>query len=247
METFATFRVGRERLVGVTHLPDTPAPEHGHPLVVMLHGFTGDRSEEGRLFTLASRAFEARGLASLRFDFRGSGDSDGDHADVTVSREVEDAFAAVEFARGLPGVDGERVSLLGLSLGGMVAALAAQHARPHRLALWSPMLPQDMLRHLPFGILPPTLVEVKGLGVSRAFLAELSRLDPLEALRRAGRDTHVFHGEKDDTVPRASAEQYAFAANAPFSTVPRVGHAFEKIAAREALYGGTLDFLMGRL
>lgn len=246
METFATFRVGSERLAGVTHLPDGPTPPSGHPLVVMLHGFTGNRSEEGRLFTLASRAWAARGVASLRFDFRGSGDSDGDHAEMTVSREVEDAHAAVAYARDLPGVDPERVSLLGYSLGAMVASLAAMQARPHRLALWAPMLPQDLLRYLPFGMLPPTLVEIKGLGVSRAFLAELGRLEPLEAVARAGRDTHVFRGEKDDTAPRKSAEAYASAAGAPLSTVPKVGHAFEKLGAREALYEGTLGFLTGR-
>lgn len=246
METFATFRVDRERLVGVVHLPDTPRPTTGFPGVVMLHGLTGNRSEEGRLFTLASRAFAGFGLASLRFDFRGSGDSEGHHEEMTVSREVEDAFAALAYLRGLPEIDPERVSVLGYSLGGMVAALIAPHARPHRLALWSPMLPQDVLRYVPMAMLPPHLLEVKGLGVSRAFLTEMARLDPLEALRRAGPDAHVFHPEKDTTVDRGSAERYAEAAGAPLSIVPRVGHAFEKIAAREALYEGTGAFLTGR-
>lgn len=246
METFAQFRVGRERLVGMLHLPDAARPATGFPCVVFLHGLGGNRSEDGNLFTLAARLFAAHGLAALRFDFRGSGDSEGDHAEVTVSREVEDAGAAVEYARSLPDLDPERVMLLGYSVGGLVAALCAQHLRPHRLALWAPALPQDLLRFLPFGILPPTLIEYKGLAVSRNFVAELSRLRPLDAIARAGRVTHVYRGAKDDVVSRDSAVAYAEAAGAPFSEVPLVGHTFEKIGAREALFEGTLAFLSGR-
>lgn len=246
METFASFRVDGQRLVGIVHLPDGPSPSTGWPLVVMLHGFMGQRSEDGRLFTLASRFFAARGLGSLRFDFRGCGDSEGDHEEVTISRELQDAAAAFSYAGQQPGVDAERVSLLGYSTGGLVAALSSLHLRPHRLALWSPALPSDFLKFLPFGVLPPTIVDVKGQGVGRNFLAELSRLDPLEAVRRAGRDTHVFQSEKDEHIARKSAEAYAAAANAPLSLVPKVGHVYEKIPAREALFDGTLRFLLGR-
>ncbi|PYE53097.1 alpha/beta hydrolase [Deinococcus yavapaiensis] len=246
METFASFRVNGQRLVGIVHLPDGPAPSTGWPLVVMLHGFMGQRSEDGRLFTLASRFFAPRGLGSLRFDFRGCGDSDGEHEEVMMSRQVEDAVAACAYARAQPGVDAERVSLLGYSTGGLVAALSARQLRPHRLALWAPALPNDLLKLLPFGTLPSTIVDVAGQGVGRPFLAELPRLDPLEAVRVAGRDVHVFQGEKDERVARSSAEAYAMAAAAPLSLVPKVGHAFEKIPARDALYEGTLRFLQGR-
>ncbi|WP_027480467.1 alpha/beta hydrolase, partial [Deinococcus pimensis] len=125
METHAQFTVGGERVVGVLHLPDTPAPAAGHPLVVMLHGYTGHKSETHRLFTLTARHLARLGVGALRFDFRGSGDSDGDFSAMTVSREVEDALAGVEYARARPGVDPARVMLMGFSMGGMVAALAA--------------------------------------------------------------------------------------------------------------------------
>lgn len=245
METFATFRVGSERLVGMVHLPDAPRPTSGFPSVVMLHGLGGDRSEYGRLFTLASRFFAAGGLASLRFDFRGNGDSDGDHAEVTITREVEDTFAAADYLRGLPEIDPERVSLLGYSLGGMVAALAAQHVKPHRLALWAPTLPPELLKLLPGGHLPATVMELKGMGVGRNMLLELPRLDPLAALQHTGPVTHVFQGEKDELSPRASGQAYAAAAGALYSAVPRVGHHFEHVGAREVLYDATLRFLLG--
>lgn len=245
METFATFRVGRERLTGMLHVLDGGQPTHGFPSVVMLHGLGGDRSEYGRLFTLASRYFALSGLASLRFDFRGNGDSDGDHAEMTITREVEDTFAAFDYIRDLPEIDPQRVSLLGFSVGGLVAALAAQHAAPHRLALWSPTLPPELLKLLPFGQLPATVTEFKGMGVGRNLLAELPRLDPLRAMASAGRVTHVFQGEHDEHSPLASGRAYAEAANAPYSVVPRVGHHFEHIGAREALFEGTLRFLLG--
>ena len=245
METFATFRVGRERLAGMLHLPDGGRPAHGFPSVVMLHGLGGDRSEYGRLFTLASRYFSLSGLVSLRFDFRGSGDSDGDHAEMTLSREVEDTFAAFGYIRDLPEIDSQRVSLLGFSVGGLVAALAAQHAAPRRLALWAPTLPSELLKLLPLGHLPASVTEFRGMGVGRNLLAELPRLDPLRAVASAGRVTHVFQGERDERSPLASGRAYAEAAGAPYSLVPKVGHHFEHTRARESLYEGTLRFLLG--
>src|SRR5512134_3521918 len=53
------------------------------PAVVMLHGFGSSRNEVGDLFTQQAAALAAEGIASLRIDFRGYGESTGDMADTT--------------------------------------------------------------------------------------------------------------------------------------------------------------------
>lgn len=128
-EEFAQFSVGGQRVYGMLHRPTGEAPAHGWPSVILLHGFTGSRTSDHRLFPLLSRYLAARGVASLRFDFRGSGESHGDFSEMTVTREVEDTLAAFDYVRRQPGLDPQRVMLLGFSMGGLVAAQSATQAR----------------------------------------------------------------------------------------------------------------------
>ncbi|MBB6098539.1 hypothetical protein HNR42_001973 [Deinobacterium chartae] len=243
METWASFRVGGQRLHGMLHLPDIPRPAAGFPAVVMLHGFTGHRSESHRLFVLLSRYLMRLGMASLRFDFRGSGDSEGDFSEMTVSREVEDALEAVAYVRDLPEIDAARVAVLGFSLGGMVAALAAERARPERLALCAPATPEVMLRTLPFGQVPAGIADRGGWPVGREFYLELPRLDPVAALQRYRGPVRVFHGDADTSVPLEAGVRYARAAGAELIAFPGAGHTFDSLRAVEDFQREVARFL----
>jgi dienelactone hydrolase len=102
-----------------------PVDVEDPPVVVMAHGFGGERT--WRLPAFAER-FARRGLAVLLFDYRSFGASDG------MPRRVVDPFAhradwlaATRYARSLPSVDGERLALWGTSLsGGHVVETAAR-------------------------------------------------------------------------------------------------------------------------
>ncbi|CAM3905256.1 alpha/beta fold hydrolase [Deinococcus frigens] len=232
-------------MYGMLHTPDSPAPAQGWPSVVMVHGYTGHRTEHHRLFVLLSRVLAARGMASLRFDCRGSGDSQGDFHEMTVSREVEDASAAADHLRDQPGLDPERVTLLGYSMGGMVSALAAQRARAHRLLLWAPALPELWLPLLRGGVLPPTVTDVDGWPLGRAFLQELPRLRPLEAAAAWGGVAHVIHGDADTTCPPEWGVRYAQALGCDAAAIPGGTHNFTSLETTEMLYAETLRFLGG--
>lgn len=100
----------------------------GRPCVVMAHGFACTR--DGGLMPFAER-FAAAGCDVLLFDYRGFGTSGGEpRQDVNHVRHRQDYAAAVAFARGLDGVDPERVSVWGTSYsGGHVVAVAAADPR----------------------------------------------------------------------------------------------------------------------
>ena len=109
---------GSPRLEGLWDQPDGPEPvgvlvvAHPHPL----HGGTMLQPVVYHL----SRALVERGYATLRFNFRGVGDSEGSYDGLDERRDVE---AAVEFARARVGAR-VPLALAGYSFGSMMAALA---------------------------------------------------------------------------------------------------------------------------
>ena len=99
IESFVEFpnRAGKT-LRGMMHRP-AGARHRRVPAVTMFHGFTGNRMESHWIFVKCSRALAQAGIASLRFDFYGSGESAGDFREVTLRGEIADGRAAVAFLR----------------------------------------------------------------------------------------------------------------------------------------------------
>lgn len=109
------------------------------PLVLMGHGFGGTR--EMHLEQYAQR-FNAAGLATLIFDYRCWGASDGQPRNrLDPDAEVADWHAALAYVRTLPGVDAARIALWGTSFGGgLVVTVAAQDGRVAATVSQCPLL-----------------------------------------------------------------------------------------------------------
>lgn len=101
------------------------AADRSVPLVLMAHGFGATR--DMHLEQYAQR-FNAAGLATLIFDYRTFGASDGTPRNRLNPRdEIADWHAALAFVRTLPGIDTSRIALWGTSFaGGLVVSVAAQ-------------------------------------------------------------------------------------------------------------------------
>ncbi|WP_133512268.1 alpha/beta hydrolase [Candidatus Thiosymbion oneisti] len=140
-----TFENQGQTLVGILTEPLMDSP---YPIVVMAHGFSGNKDglsvpvkgTEETMYGRTARVFAEQGIANLRFDYRGSGESDGDFADMRFTRQISDALVAIEYAANLPQIDPERMGLLGLSQGGVIApSAAARDDRIDSMVLWSPV------------------------------------------------------------------------------------------------------------
>ena len=103
---------------------DRPAVEGKTcPVAIIAHGLTGHRSE-AHLMALADSLF-AHGIAVVRFDFNGHGESEGEFVNMTLDNEVQDLMKIYGYVSSLPWVDKGRIALAGHSQGGLVAGVVA--------------------------------------------------------------------------------------------------------------------------
>lgn len=153
-ERALTIDTAAGKIAGTLTSPSNQTPTS---LVLMLHGYTGARNEipvadgEG-MFVRTARSFAARGIASLRIDFIGSGESDGEWADTRFSGQARDVVSAAEHLRTTyAGLD-IPLSVLGYSQGGLVALLASSAQTTFdKVALWNPVMDPMRTYSLIFG------------------------------------------------------------------------------------------------
>ncbi|MCL6442715.1 MAG: alpha/beta fold hydrolase [Alicyclobacillus sp.] len=142
MENAVVLATERYRLAGTIHIPDGSHPNAGqrHPVVIICHGFIGNRIGVNRLFVRSARELANAGFIVVRFDYGGCGESPGDYGATTLDELISQTLAVIEDVASLPYVDSANITLLGHSLGGAVALLSAnRHSSISSLVLWAPV------------------------------------------------------------------------------------------------------------
>ena len=192
------------KLDAVMHTPDNLSK---YPMVIIMHGF-GDKKEFELLVEL-SKALEAQGIASIRFDFNGHGQSEGEFYEMTIPNEIEDAKKVFNYVRNLPEVT--TISLSGQSQGGVVAAMTAGELR-NQITSMVLMAPAGLLRDKCimgqiFGqqidsLNPPKVLKVYNkFKVGRAYFETLRNLPIYETAERYQGPVCLIHGTADTTIP----------------------------------------------
>ena len=95
------------------------------PAVVMNHGHGGGRQEGGGFERLADALAKA-GIATIRMDFAGTGDSKAPWTEQSLSSMIADSNASLAYLLANYPVDPDRLGLLGYSMGGRIALTIAQ-------------------------------------------------------------------------------------------------------------------------
>jgi uncharacterized protein len=202
------------------------------------------------IFVKCARVLAQAGITSLRFDFYGSGESDGDFREVTLRSEISDARAAVEFFRKQRGIDPKRVGLLGISLGGLIAAVLSRAEHARAIVLWSALAHTERLRTLAATSVKPVpgsqgAVEYDAREVSPHFLDDALKSDPLDSIARFKGPTLIIHPEKDESVPVFHAEDYYRAAAAvkkELVIIPGADHVFTSVVWERQVIGRTAEW-----
>lgn len=205
-------------------LPAAVQRGDGMGLVVMCHGFTGDRTGDGHFAPLAKRLAQ-NGIASVALDFAGNGQSQEPFTEYTLEHMTQDVQAAIHYMNSHYTV-GDKLGLLGHSMGGRLVTLMLDDT-VDAAALWSPAN-HEGLESLEFlshdtDVLEALRQEVKQRGdaevsgwnvtIGEDFVEEMLRWDPLEKLESyqgalliafAGGDMELLSQQTiDDTLAAA--------------------------------------------
>ena len=222
---------GRE-LAAVLHLPETPPPWRP---VVITHGLFSSKSSDKHV--RAAEELARAGLAVVRFDCLGCGETGGRIEATTLSGRVAEARAVLEHLLADPRVAGEPV-LMGSSFGGSASLLlAARRGGAGAVVSWS--APCD------YAALADHREELE-YDMDQGFFDDLAGLDIIAEVRGLA-PCLVVHGERDETVPLAQAHALADALGPPVRLVVVKGadHALTNPGAIDLALGETLDFLAG--
>lgn len=202
-------------------------PDGARQAVVLVHG-GGVTREEGGFFARLAAGLAEADIASLRFDVRGHGESEGRQEDLTLAGILADIRAAVALVCSRVGTN--RVALLGASFsGGICSYYATQHPTElTSLIMFNPLLNyrkrliddkpywhdgqiseeagRELLQH-------GYLVHSPTFKLGRPLLNEVFYLRPHTVLGGIQAPTLIVHGTKDTFIPvessRWAAQQLA--------------------------------------
>ena len=255
METPVVFECKGQQLVGMLHLPEGRTRV---PAVLLLHGFGGTKSEAHRMFVKLSRALASHGLGSLRFDYRGCGDSAGNFEDLTIRSQVLDAGEALKYLVHHKRVNARRLALVGLSLGGAIAAHVVAHepTRFKSLTLWAPVADGgDILDEFSTPAAVASLVQTGitehwGNLVGVEFIRQFAEMKPVREVAKSKSPVLIIHGADDQTVPVAHADLYERALQTGKRPVKKViiagaDHTFSKLVWEQRLISETVEWVLG--
>jgi hypothetical protein len=213
---------------------ELPKKEKEYTIVMILHGFNA--SKDMPLLTDLANKLQNEGIATIRFDFNGHGQSEGSFLDMTALNEIEDTKKVYEYISKLPQV--KSVSLAGHSLGGVVAAMFAGELGTDKIktvVLMAPAgeLKDDTLKGDLFGIkydpqnIPEYIILSNGLKTGKSFLQTSQTLPVYETAEKYEGPVLIVHSKDDQLVPYSYGVQFKeIYKNAELETLSGFDHNF---------------------
>ena len=204
-----------------------------HPVCLIFHGFTGQKTGTKFCYVQLSRMLEAKGIASFRFDFLGSGES-----------------ARVILEEALKMENCTEVYVLGHSMGGAVASeLAKLYPKEiKKLVLWAPAFNLPIALDYLTGKVEANadgLYDHGGYEISQSFVDDILDRNFYDGLNIYTNDLLLIHGTEDTTVPFEISKIYVpkFINTAKFIPIKEANHNFDKVEQIKKVLRLSLEFL----
>jgi putative redox protein len=223
---------------------DLPLDEKPSAYALFAHCFTCNKNFNA-VFNI-NRALASQGIAVLRFDFTGLGESEGDFSQTSFRSNVEDLVTAAEFLASE--FEAPRL-LIGHSLGGAAVLQAASRIPSVRAVstIAAPFDPSDLGRFLGSTreqILERGEAEITLAGrtflIRKQFLDDLEQVRMDEVIQHLDRALLIFHSPRDTIVSLDNAGKIFQAAKHPksFVSLDDADHLLSN--RRDSIYAGTV-------
>lgn len=226
-----------------------PKGEGPFPLVVLNHGHGGSR-QENTGFPGVAKALAMQGIASVRMDFAGCGDSKSPFTENTLTNMISDSDACLAYVLKNMPVDAARMGVFGYSMGGRIAMLVAGggESQYKAMALLAPAAENgagvmasmmggpegfaDMEKKAndsPDGYVEYTTIYGQVQQLSKEWFLDMRETNPLDGLKFTG-PTLVLRGDKDTVIAQEVCD-------AAIEALKAAGSAVEFILVPEADHG----------
>jgi uncharacterized protein len=247
-----------DKIFGILHRPINAIKS---PAILFCQGFEGSKTGKLNIYVLLAQELTKRGFTVLRFDYRGTGDSEGDSKTLSFQDKVDDAIRLLEFMAEDPLIDSARIGIFGRSLGGAIALLAGKsYQKIKSFVLWAPVFNGEQwldlwkkLRQNPSDlVVKEEMQRIPGEVPNEFFLKQLFALNVAEALEffRSRSLLHI-HGALDRVVNRSHSENYQKVcqdfSGAKFLMLPHSSHDFALSPDRSIAEKETVDWFSSTL
>jgi pimeloyl-ACP methyl ester carboxylesterase len=225
--------------------------------VLFAHGMCSDHKEMG-IFTRLERRLVEMGYATMRFDFRSHGESEGRPEDMSIRGEIKDLEGA--FSLLAKHVSRSRIALVAASFGASIFALSSRR----RLRISTAVLLNPVTDFAKTFLRPVTPWGRQNFGMARIssgrpiqldecqlggeLVRDLARFEPANRLSRWKIPILLIHGDKDEAVPYSTSRHIAAKYdNIYLSTIPGAGHGFDNWDKRRLVIDLTTQWLSSKL
>lgn len=237
---------GSNRIFGILYRPEGVEKA---PVVIVSHGYGGTH-QAGKDY---AEALAPMGYAVYMYDFCGGSNhsrSDGKTTQMSIFSEAGDLKAVIDALGDKEYIDGDHVTLIGESQGGMVSSLVAAERGSgiERLILIYPALciKDDWVKMYPALSDMPQEVDFWGMILGHAYLEGLYDLDVYKTISQYEGPVSIFHGDKDQVVSVSYSERAKEAyKNATLTVLPGEGHGFSA-KARKGVIAAICQTLSGK-
>jgi len=245
VETINKFQ---EKLRGLEDVPGAVLEKYS--TVILAHGFGGDKRELG-MFDDVAKSLTENNFLVYRFDFSGSGESEGDYSETSLTKLAGDLRSVIDFVKEQPKVDINKLAIVGMSFGTTISVVLNASEIKSYVLLGSVANPYEVLKKLfqeytfnPKGESFRISSEGKHVKMGAQFWEDFSNYNPPKSISEIHKPICIIHGEKDTAAPLKEAKIFYENANEPkkLIIVKEADHGFYKLNERQEMVKELTDW-----
>jgi pimeloyl-ACP methyl ester carboxylesterase len=243
------------RIPAIINVPDLI--KNSKECIVLLHGLTTSKNEYQNVYRNLAEKLAEQGWQSVRFDFRGHGDSEDSLDQFNVYNQILDTLSVIKWVKSSIGAD--KYIILGTSFAASAGICTSYILQDNviKLILLAPIIdfhrtfikPETEWGREIFGrdkvieaIFNDCLKVESNFKLSRRTSLDMLLIDPKSILKELKCAISILHGNEDGMVPFSATKEFAQKnTNIDFIEMPETGHGLAQIGDESRKAQRTID------